>query len=436
MNRALITLPPETGDITLGPSVARKLSACERLWLAADRITPPFVNQMVIEGNRLPEPAAGGKQNFSDIIEQIALAQPGCQVRLGGVLGGCKWYTNGALPQIIRIESDWDGQSPEGAPFLQAPLSVRTGPVFQILMLNSNPARLIFRSHHSVTDGQGTLLFARAFFAALRGAPLQTVPAGPLNDEQVAQLLKPPAEVPRTRSSVAPTGIPEELNFLNSCSREVTWRRRRIEGHFSGLMPKILLACDRFNKAYSDKKRDFWADIPVDLRPAICEFRSQANMTGMIRVPIHLYRDQPPSKALNSLSRMIREKIDKMESASHFKNLRFFHWLPIKFIAALGAGAARRNLRQNRFNTSMTLSNLGLLSKTDFSGGGFKADRIFFIPPGNPGLPLFMTVTGDSEGIELCGSVPASLNSDNQLSSLLEHIQRELVGVGIKTLRE
>jgi len=85
-------------------------------------------------------------------------------------------------------------------------------------------------------------------------------------------------------------------------------------------------------------------------------------------------------------------------------------------------GGFHRSLRTGAHGSTAILSNLGRLDLAAFSGGGFQARRVFFIPPGNPGLPLFLGISGDDTGVELCGTMPLGLATDGRLGRLLESL--------------
>jgi hypothetical protein len=102
-------------------------------------------------------------------------------------------------------------------------------------------------------------------------------------------------------------------------------------------------------------------------------------------------------------------------------------WLPLALMVAVARRDARRALAASRCGSSAVLSNLGPMPLPALSGAGFRARRCFFVPPGNPGLPLFLAVSGDPEGIELCACMPTAVASGGRIEALLEALASGLV---------
>lgn len=399
---------------------SRPLSGMERLWLVADRIAPPFANQMVLEGEGLPDPSAAG--GWEQVLTALAEAQPGCRVRLRGWLGGCHWLADGPLPELRELDaSGWDGCSPAGAPFLQQRLDPWRGPVCQILLLAGSPSRVVLRTHHAATDGRGTLLFAEALFAVLRGERPAQASAGPLTDEGLAVLhgARPATRLPE--DSRSPTGAAESKGPL-----EMTWVRRRVAPCPSPLLPRVTLALAR-SAAASDhvpQPSTFRVGIPVDLRRHAAGLQSSANLTGIVHLELHALMQEPDPLA--ACSRELQRLLGERAELGAVLAARFTRGLPLALLAWTGQAAAHRTLRRGLFGASAAISNLGRLELDRLSGGGFRAERCFFVPPGNPGLPLFLTCTGDPAGVELCAAAPRVLADGGRLDGLLDGLSREL----------
>ena len=66
------------------------------------------------------------------------------------------------------------------------------------------------------------------------------------------------------------------------------------------------------------------------------------------------------------------------------------------------------------------------IDPAELSGGGFSAARAFFVPPGGPGQPAFITTVTGPEGLELCLAMPRALASGGRLNKLLDDLRRSL----------
>ena len=119
--------------------------------------------------------------------------------------------------------------------------------------------------------------------------------------------------------------------------------------------------------------------------------------------------------------------LESHAAAAHVLGVDAIRGLPLWLMGWAGARAARDGLRSGWFGTSVTLSNLGRQDLSQYSGGGFSAQRAFWIPPGQPGLPLFLAMSGDAEGLDLVGSMPVGLADQGRLEGLLDGMVDALV---------
>jgi len=388
----------------------RRVSGFERLWLTAERVCPPFVNQMVLEGDGVPSPPPDG---WDGAMTRVVEAQPGWRGRLHGFLGTCRWVADGPLPRVrVFPDSTWDGRSPDNAPFLLRPLPPRSGPACEVVILPGEPTRIVVRTQHAQTDGRGTVLLARAFFAALRGdEPPRAVP-GPLGDVGLArQLGVAPEKIPGNDAApVVGPAVPATFG--------TTWQRHRVEGRFSDLVPRLALLLARGIERRPEQT--IRMVIPVDMRRHVPDLVSTANLTGLVRLAVHeLMEDSEPVAAIEN---SLRRAMDNREEARVMLSVEFVRWLPLAFTAWIAKGGFRRALRTGAHGSTAILSNLGRLDLAALGGGGFRARRAFFIPPGNPGLPLFLGISGDDAGVELCGTMPSALATGGRLGRLLESL--------------
>jgi hypothetical protein len=390
----------------------RSVSGLERVWLAARQVAPPFANQFVLEGRGEPEPDSG----WSDLLERLAQAQPGCRMRLRGVLGGMRWVEGGAMPSVQRIEdSDWDGMGPEGAPFLERPLDPSRGPIVEILILPGEPTRLVLRSLNAATDGAGMLLLARGLFALLRGEKPPKAQAGPTNDEQLAGTLGVQASAPPPHDSASPTGPAQ-------AEEGCTWARVRVPCT-TEVVPKLAVAIAEHARGVGSRQ-PVRVDIPVDLRRWAPQLQSSANLTGWMQVPAHLHlgADDP----VQAVRYVMNDGLQRKAAAAHVLGASFARNTPLPVLAWLGKRLAANSLRDGRYGTSAVVSHVGRIDPADFSGGGFETQRAFFVPPGSPGQPAFVTSVAGPEGLELCLAMPRALASGGRMQKLLDALRRAL----------
>src|SRR4030042_2251198 len=143
----------------------KKVSFNERVFLAAAQLAPPMANQMIFEGR-----GSLDYQHLQKAVETASEANPGSRLILKGILGGCRWVDSGTTPPVIDIpHSRWTGYDSENAPFLEKPLCPKQGPTCEVVLVQGDPVRVIFRSLHGVMDGRGTFIWAEEVFRSLRG---------------------------------------------------------------------------------------------------------------------------------------------------------------------------------------------------------------------------------------------------------------------------
>ncbi|MCP4871948.1 MAG: hypothetical protein GY898_24855 [Proteobacteria bacterium] len=375
----------------------RSVSGVEWVWLAADRIAPPFANQFVIEGRG----DGVSPEDVARAAAEVAAVQPGSRVRLKGQI----WTTDGPVPRVRPGDgSEWDGRSPVGAPFLLDPLPPQSL-TCEVLVVRGDPWRVVVRTHHAAMDGQGTLLFAEGLFAALRGETPAGAEAGPTTDAALA------ATTGRTPDRPPPIDCPAPVRgACGGASRGTTWRRIRVPGRPRGMLAALALATAQ---AAGGPCR---VDVPVDLRRLQPDLRSSANLTGIIRLPVR------PEEEPEALTARLKQGLEVNLAADFVLAASPLRRLPLGLLAAGGRSKAARNLTLARYGTTATLSNLGRLDLARFSAPGFDASAGFFIPPGSPGLPLFVACSGDDEGVEICATMPAALASHGRIEGLLERL--------------
>lgn len=415
------------------PSLGRRLSGLERVWLAADRIRPPFVNQLVIEGRgKIRE------ESLKRALEQVAAAHPGMSLRLKGALGWSRWVP-GAPPELRVVDGrQWDGMGPKGAPFLEEALGVGRGPVCELLWVEGEPPRLVLRTHHAVTDGRGASYFLEDLFRALREEPVEGAACGPLTDADLARNVPLPERLSRkARGGSAenqelppvepPADRPAPTGACHIFSTATTWARVRIPGRFPRLLPRVAMALG--TAARQRTETPLRIGIAVDLRRYAGDLRSSANLTGVL----HLELGASGPEALDALEARIQDCLPF--AAGVPLQAERLKGVPLWLMALIGRRSALKNLRKGRFPVSATLSNLGRQDLRAWTSLGWTSRRAFWIPPGNPGLPLFLTLSGDDEGIDLCGTMPVGLADEGRLEALLAEIRADLLVDRLRSLR-
>lgn len=372
-------------------TTARRVSGLERVWLAADRIAPPFAIHLVVEW-----PGPLDVERWRAAV-QVA-AGPGMRLRLRGALRWARWVVVDEPVPVEVVDDPWDGQGP--TPWLTAPLPPDDEPV-RVSLVPPNgeaPARAVFSAQHAVTDGRGLWRFVCDTARALAGEAVEPPPAGPMTDLDLARALGVEPLRPVASDASAPCPSPPD--------QPVIWRRRRLPVG-PNVLPRLAAA---FARAAEPGARLRFS-VPVDLRryAAEADRESSANLTGITY--LELTAETSPA----AIRAAIDEAVGSKAAARHPLAAEFARHLPLGLIAAVGRRAARADHRRGTFGASLALSHLGRHALTI---DGHPA-RVAFVPPGMPGLPLFVGVTVDPSGVEMVGCGPVEPGA---LDGLLDRV--------------
>lgn len=374
----------------MAPRLSRPLTGLERVWLVADRAWPPFVNQLVVEGDGTLDPDA-----WRRALDTLLPAWPGARARLHGALGWTRWVDDGAPPTVTTV--DWDGASP-----LPGRLDPWSGPVAEVLLAPGDPARVVLRTHHAAFDGRAAWALAEDLGAALRGEPVRGATFDGVTDTALAGPGPAPPEPPP--DAALPTGP-------GTGEVGTVWRRVSLPRVTGPVLPRALLALSRAAASFTDAP--LRVSVPVDLRRHAPGLRAAANLTGFVRVPLDA------TSTVASVDTLLRAALDAHEELGPVRLADRLRGVPVAWMERAGRAAARDALRTGRAATSATLSNLGRTDPAVLAAPGFRPRRLFWIPPAGPGTPLFLTLTGHPEGVELCAGMPLALASGGRLDALL-----------------
>lgn len=388
----------------------RKMSYNERLFITADEICPPVVTQFFFEGK-----GSFDLQKWQDAVERASAANPGSRLILKGHLGSSRWIDSGITPEVIEIDGkDWNGMGPEGAPFLQKRLNWRQGPTCEVLLINSDPLRVCFRTHHAVMDGRGTLVWAEDVFRELRGEKsIGSVSA--LTDLELARANQKNYRVPFPRDSIAPTGK------VSGDEDGVIWKRINIPGRFANILGQVMILSA--HEAWRHQDGPIRFSVPVDLRPHQKGLRSTANLA--IAIYVEIKKDSTPESVSLDIKHQLEDKRDCMIDKAD----PYIRYLPINLLVRKGRSMIKNNKKTNQYGTSGILSNMGKVPLDVFSGGDFNTFSFWGIPPSFESTPYFIGISILDQSVEIMLTMPKVLANNNRLDHALEVLKNGLIPV-------
>jgi len=390
----------------------RKLSVNERTFLALDEFYP-VTNQFIIEGTGADHLAA-----WQSAVDQASQANPGSRLVLKGLLGSCHWLDSKISPPVRVVDgSNWDGYSPEGAPFLNTFLSPRNGPTCEVLLVRGNPIengsrlRIVFRTHHAVMDGRGTLFWMEDILRVLAGlAPIGS--SSNITDSELARSFQKKLRQPINKKFIAPTGkaIGDEPGM--------TWLRFEIAGSIPKILAQIVMILAEEAWTYAEGPLLF--GIPVDMRRHRPDLTSTANLSYCIYLEVN----QRTTAELISedIAIQLREKREGMLSWED----QFYSFVPIKVISHQARKMINARHVRGFYSISGFISNLGIIPLEKFPNNEFEIKKVWAIPPSIEYAPFSMVLAGYYNEISLMIAAPKMLATGGRLNSVANHLTTKL----------
>ncbi|MSQ02665.1 MAG: hypothetical protein EXR71_12380 [Myxococcales bacterium] len=355
----------------------------ERAWLVADRLWPPFVNQLVVQGEATPDPDA-----WSRALATVLPRWPAVGARLRGVVSLARWSADGPPPRLSVVDGDL---GTPGHPALSQPLDGRTGPVVEVVL---GPGHVVLRTHHALFDGRAAWALAEDLGAALRGAPVRGAAFAEVRE---------PASTPGVQATGdVPLGVYGPVDL----TAPPRWTRRTLTTPTRGLVPRVALGLSR---ARGEALR---ISVPVDLRAP--GDRVAANLTGFVRVAV------APTDDVADVDLRLRAALASEQARASVAAADGLRHVPLWVLGALAGRSARAELATGRGRSSAAVSNLGRQDAGVVDGAGFVGRALWWIPPTNPGSPCFLTLTGHGRGVELCVGLAAGLGASGRLEALAD----------------
>lgn len=386
----------------------RPLSLIERSHLVFDALSPPLINQMVFEGRGELDLV-----QWRSAVDEASAANPGSRMVLRGCLGTCRWVDTGLTPPVREVDGNsWSGLSRDGAPILQERLFPSTGPTCEVILMHGDPARVVFRSHHGVMDGRGTMTWAEDVFRSLRGDPI-IGSASTLTEDKLAQNFENEYRTSFPRDCLAPTGESRGTEF------SMVWLRRRIEGSYQNLLAQAAIMMAR--EARLHENGNVWFLIPIDVRSRKPGLRSTNNMS--LSIYIEVKPDVKPNRLMADMARKIHQKQDVMTD----KWDHLFKLIPLWMLRVGARMETKYRMKKGRYSHSGIITYFSNVDLEPYTCNEFYPDKVFFIPPNIIGSPSFMVLTESGGGVDLTLSMPSILANGGRLESAMDRIVEGLM---------
>lgn len=388
----------------------RPMSSASRLWTAVGEVWPPFCVQMNIEGEGIIS-----LQEMKHAVKLASEANPGARLVRRGILSASRWIDSGVTPRVREVDgSDWTGLNQENAPFLMDRLDIDKGPSCEVLLVRGASTRLIFRTHHAVMDARGTIVWAEDIFRILRGE--KPVGSDFLATEDDFLNFSETVEKPLPQNYIIPS-VPADSGS------GYVWRRRKIEGKFSNLLPQLM--CLTAKEAWKNGDGKIRIGVPVDLRSRRPGFRSTSNLTNAIFFNIE--KDTVPEQLARDMHKRLEEQNDGVTTWED----HIIKYIPIPILKKAINNECLKSRKTGNYRYTAFLSNLGKIALEPFSTPGYKAGSVFFIPQCNEWIPFFMTAQGNDSGTEIILTMPVFYGGNGKIDVLMDNIIKKLEKVDV-----
>lgn len=386
----------------------RQLTSTEKIYIANNRISPPCATQLILEGTGVLD-----KEPWLAAISQAGDANPGSRLIMKGSLCFSHWEDSGQPPALREVDgSSWSGYSSEGAEFLEMPLSVKNGPSCEVVLIKGSQPRVLFRSHHAVMDGRGTLVWIEEVFRALRGEPLLGNPSR-LTEYRLARSFQNQGRIPAPHHFPALTG--ESIGSEpGSC-----WQRVSLPGPIPNLLPKVawILA----NEIWRENPRcPVRFAVPVDMRPHGNNIRSTGNLSNLI------YLDISPASTPQTITKDLKTQLAENKDGMLYWGDRFIRFFPLYLIEHSVKKEIKQKQKIGLYRNSGLISNLGRLPIERFTGGGFRTTSMFGLPIKMESIPFFLGICGTVDRVELMLGMSKRLANGGRLERTMETLAARL----------
>jgi amino acid adenylation domain-containing protein len=379
----------------------RKISPYERLYWGGQKVVPPFVIQVFVEGE--------GTVPLSELELAVAQASQSCPgARM--IARGKFWEDQGQTPPVRVVpRNQYDGFHLNEIPALRESLDPVQGPTCEVLFIPGEKPVLIFRAFHGVMDGRGVLFWIQEVFRALRGEPLRGATSSLTDVELVAQL----GYEKRRRKLSFQSEFP--LRSPSFSDRSFFWKRRTLPGKHPALVAKLASAA----AAFSQRDQIRWM-VPVDIRHHDPKLQSTANLS----LPIFL--DVQKGDSWEVLHERILKSLAQKQELSFDGSEWALSKIPVRGIEAFVRAALRIQHQRERYLASGVLSHLGKIELKDYSGGDFFARTVYSLPVHVGFAPLSFVATECPDHVELTVSCSTGSGLEKEMDGLLEQITERL----------
>lgn len=383
----------------------RKISATERLYLAAEPLAPPFAIQFVVVGEGRIDAA-----QLQDAVARAAAACPGARL----LQVGDEWVDSGLAPEVRVSDHRVDVDALDDDPVIAGPFGGGRRTTEVVLARSGDgESCIVVRAAHAVMDAKGLLLWVDDIFRALRGAPLIGAP-DPIADHDVAARLaagqRPTTLTPARRGPFGPTGSTHS-------GHRFLWRHRTVAQTAPAAVARV---CAALAETTPGPARFM---IPVDLRRHDPGLYSTANLS------LPLFLDVDPGTDWRGIHAQLLGRLAAAGELGEMNNQGLSR-LPAPLARGLLRSAQRLGAHTDRNVATALVSHVGKVSLAALSAPGFTATSVLAVPVHTGLVPLSVVLAEVDGHTSITVSARSGLGMVARLEQLLDDLGTQLTAAG------
>ena len=391
-------------------------SPLEFTYIAADLPHySPIVNQFFVIGEGDVE-----ADRLRAALAVAVEANPGFKLRLSGYWGWRRWV-EGLVPTVEELDApDWDSVTSDNAPLLGNPIDLRHESPCQIAKIRTaSGLHILFRTHHAITDGRGTVHLMNEVFRVLRGeAPMGS--ASKMTEWDIAMREERPELTIAVSDDCLPVIKGSVREELSGCQ----WARFDWKGDKNKFAAKMIYACTQLAYQHFDEGRVAFR-IPADLRRYMSEEEgfTVANCSGAIDLEV-----SKDTKLNEIRSQIVRAMRQKMDLAPFRDNHKYAKWLP-KAMFRVHPDSLKRMHRQQRYRGSGVISYLGEVNNDMFSCDGFVPFSQFGVPIPFESKSIYVAACSYNDTTNIIIGCPRAACTMTELKAFCQELSHTLDGL-------
>ncbi len=354
----------------------RNVSDNEQLYIHLQDIFSTFAIHLVVEGMGEIDPTA-----LQIAVKKASEMCPGSRL----IQSGGKWIDSQSTPPVhVLNNGQFDGDFSK-IKLLEEKMDPITGPTSEVIILQLNPAILVFRVFHGTMDGKGVLLWMSNIFKALNGEELISI-KGKETDLSFLQQQKNYSKRQDLNFDVS------TVKHRLSIKKYKVWRKRlTLPGKPACMVAKIAQILTDCGMSYTNRFL-----VPVDIRRHKKNYLTNANLT------LPLFLETTKNDSWNEIHKNLLISLhNNLEMNVKNADLGLLTKIP-RFLLTSGIRAV--NAFQKMINKHViggVISDLGWVDLETLSTNDFQAKTLYSLTVQQPFAPFTVAIASNKNVTEI-----------------------------------